>query len=668
MENKYKGKTLSFWQLLQESNIEIPIIQRDYAQGRKDKEEIRDNFLNALYQSLIDQSPIKLDFIYGSNEDKVFQPLDGQQRLTTLFLLYWYAYKKDRISDLKSEDLLKKFSYETRISSREFCSAIVINLVDFELGIEKLSGIIIDSSWFFLSWKKDPTIDAMLRTIDDIHIKFRHIDNLWNKLTSDDGIISFYHVELEDIGLTDDLYIKMNARGKLLSPFENFKAGFQKYINDKNWEEGIDFKQTFACLIDTTWTDLFWQHRKEFSIDEAFMRFISAIAMIRQSMERTEDRTTIIRRLQENPNYVRAQHFSEEGFRYLCECFNIYSKALKGSNDISLSFPLWQHQPERNIFSALVYDDNLSSALEKNSASYTQKVLFYAQTEFLRKSNEFDRNRFLEWMRVIRNIVSRGDITKAGDRPAIIRSPQTFDGVINLINELAEGCLNIYEFLSTKEHIRSAFAREQIEEEKIKAKIIAVYPDFRTGIFAVEDTNLLQGRIDFALFCIGFTKDISSFDYKKLINIHEVLNKYFENDITNDFRRAMLTIEVNGNYKYYEYWWSFWNAAGAHKRCLIDKYRELEYFIYGNYKYRNEYKVYFKKLIDKLISQDFQQIISEFVPPETMPNWKIRLIKDGNLLENKCKSNYIAIPNDESYCYLLKSLRPRDLEGCEKIE
>jgi len=79
----YEGKTLNFLELLGIHNIEIPIIQRDYAQGRIDKEEIRQNFLNALKDSLVNETPIKLDFIYGSHTTDTFQPLDGQQRLTT---------------------------------------------------------------------------------------------------------------------------------------------------------------------------------------------------------------------------------------------------------------------------------------------------------------------------------------------------------------------------------------------------------------------------------------------------------------------------------------------------------------------------------------------------------------------------------------------------------
>ena len=79
--------------------IEIPIIQRDYAQGREREEKKRNRFLDALYKA-VNSEGINLDFIYGSEtgeEDKKKKliPLDGQQRLTTLFLLHWYAAKHE---------------------------------------------------------------------------------------------------------------------------------------------------------------------------------------------------------------------------------------------------------------------------------------------------------------------------------------------------------------------------------------------------------------------------------------------------------------------------------------------------------------------------------------------------------------------------------------------
>ncbi|MCV5580090.1 DUF262 domain-containing protein, partial [Escherichia coli] len=70
-----------------------------------------------------------LDFIYGSVTKNDtgrhrFTPLDGQQRLTTLFLLHWYlaqiAGQQESFRRVLSTDGHSHFTYETRSSSREF--------------------------------------------------------------------------------------------------------------------------------------------------------------------------------------------------------------------------------------------------------------------------------------------------------------------------------------------------------------------------------------------------------------------------------------------------------------------------------------------------------------------------------------------------------------------
>ena len=48
MRFKMQNNKYTFWKLLDENIIEIPIIQRDYAQGRADEKRIRDKFLDAL--------------------------------------------------------------------------------------------------------------------------------------------------------------------------------------------------------------------------------------------------------------------------------------------------------------------------------------------------------------------------------------------------------------------------------------------------------------------------------------------------------------------------------------------------------------------------------------------------------------------------------------------
>ena len=151
---------ISFWKFIQENTIEIPIIQRDYAQGRIGKEYLRASFLKELKEALDKKQLLKLDFVYGSQENNHLQPLDGQQRLTTLWLLHWYiALKAEKLKE--ESEKLKNFSYETRISSREFCKKLCE--ADFTQFIDgNIVDFITQQTWFYSSWKQDPTIQAML--------------------------------------------------------------------------------------------------------------------------------------------------------------------------------------------------------------------------------------------------------------------------------------------------------------------------------------------------------------------------------------------------------------------------------------------------------------------------------------------------------------------------
>lgn len=112
--------------LLENYRVVIPLIQRDYAQGRKDKRttEVRKKLLQDINTALIDTNvgPLDLNFIYGKSTNGKFIPLDGQQRLTTLFLVYLFAYR-----DNDECDFLGNFSYETRKSSAKFFESLVEN-------------------------------------------------------------------------------------------------------------------------------------------------------------------------------------------------------------------------------------------------------------------------------------------------------------------------------------------------------------------------------------------------------------------------------------------------------------------------------------------------------------------------------------------------------------
>ena len=102
----------------------------------------------------------------------------------------------------------------------------------------------------------------MLVVIDDIHKLFFDAENFYEKLVGDEKpIISFQFIELENFGLTDSLYVKMNSRGKELTEFENFKARFEQYLDKFDKKYGTNFKEPFSKKIDTDWTDLFWNYQ-----------------------------------------------------------------------------------------------------------------------------------------------------------------------------------------------------------------------------------------------------------------------------------------------------------------------------------------------------------------------------------------------------------------------
>lgn len=651
----------SFYELVELYEVKIPILQRDYAQGREENISICENFLKALKESILLNKTINLDFIYGNVDNDAFLPLDGQQRLTTLFLLHWYSFEKEQIDD-NCRKTLKKFSYETRLSARRFCESLLDNHVSVDVLETSISEQILDSKWFYLSWKHDPTIRAMLRSIDLIHAVFKDVKDLWSALVNRKNVV-FHLLVLENFGLSDDLYIKMNARGRLLTPFENLKAEIQDKAIKENWEESKEENEKFSYKIDGVWTDFLWQnYNKNNSVDNAHMNLITTLVMTKLpvgQLVKGAERIDIIRRLNFT-NSVREMinYIDQETFDYLCETYALYSRLTECQGVPSLNLVLWRHAPEGDLLNQILLGSN---------TSYSHKVLFYAQTKYLLSNHTICQDKYEEWMRVVRNIVSRADLTPDGKRSDIVRSPETFNGAIGLVNELANGCNDIYAYLCSNA-ILSTFAREQVKEEILKAQIIQRFPKRKNLLFETEDNELLRGKIMLALECAGYQTKIAEIDFALLEKIQAVFARYFNRELEpcntefDKFRRAMLTVEVSGEYQYYNYWWSYWNAAAAEKRKLFPAFREIEYFI-G----LDEYNAYFKKLVLQLTRADYDSIIAGFTKPDNMENWQYRLIVEEDLLSH-CASKYIAISPDRTYCYLMRSKRPSDTTGSKKVE
>lgn len=262
------------------TSIEIPIIQRDFAQGRRDDETtgIRERFLDALVRAATTDVEMPLDFIYGDVKAGVLRPLDGQQRLTTLFLLHWYVSSRCGALDPAAPWL--KFTYRTRPGARDFCQTLANH--PYLTGHLPPSKWITDQHWYAYPWRQDPTISSMLVMLDDIHQRFDRetdFDAVWARLENREKPgIWFLFLPVADMDYGEDLYIKMNSRGKPLTPFEVFKADLEGILKPSLSHEQHEH---LKVSIDGSWTDLLWDYEKssgsDFVIDDEFMRYLSFI-------------------------------------------------------------------------------------------------------------------------------------------------------------------------------------------------------------------------------------------------------------------------------------------------------------------------------------------------------------------------------------------------------
>ena len=543
IKNIESGERLSFYKLFKDKNyrIVIPIIQRDYAQGRKSEKEVRDTFLDALLNYLDENQPNRdLDFIYGTlNEVEGvinFIPLDGQQRLTTLFLLHWYLYQisddEEKKEDFKNSLLRNEksmFTYETRSSSSDFCDALMSDDLNFDklLAPDKdeqnsLSKTIKNCSWYYLSWDYDPTIQAMLTMLDAIHNKFSGKKEFFSRLLDrDKPIITFLFLNLKEYNLTDDLYIKMNSRGKPLTSFENFKAKFEQHLgevktnrefklifkdNGQKIEKKASLKEYFSHNIDTKWANLFWQYRTlqnrsnsqiDNTFDDELMNFIRviftnqyAITLNLPSKEKDDSLeyllgTQIARKKSDYSDVISFNKYqnldviSDESIYFL---INVFDELTNGNNEI------------KNYLSAnykFYFDENLTfeNALKLNFQSYHERLMFHTYISFLLQ-NKNDRKGINQWMRVIHNLTHPDN--------TIIDSATDFSRAIKSIKKLVLKSNNILEYLKQNQDI-DFFSSWQILEEKIKANLILKDDVWKKKIEKTEQHKYFNGQIGFIL-------------------------------------------------------------------------------------------------------------------------------------------------------------------------
>ena len=570
----------SFWSLLSEEKnnytICIPRIQRDYAQGREEPEveQIRKTFINAIFDSLRNRNELDINFIYGNvdskDEEKVFIPIDGQQRLTTLFLLHWYFATWAGALDDSCKETLGRFKYETRFITGEFCNRLVYDVnVDLKNLDGKLSDVIKDYYWFFSTFYLDATIKAMLVMLDDIHkiVKAMDdnsvVDDFFDLLTSDECPVTFLFLNIEDIGLTDEIYIKMNARGKALTRFENFKAQLTAYLS--GYDE--DFSQRFIGKINGEWSQFFWNEeyrpliqstedrkvsRRSTIFDDQIMnlfRFIMTnenISNVDIGDENSETKyrvRSILGGLSRESDFQFVNHlFADEFrsvqnyttenanvdirvFRFIEKLLDIMSKRKAETGNIYFTDNTLY---DRQFINEEEYFKRQIRSVSEKALSYEDQVLMYALFCFLVKyandDNSFDKSKELtEWMRVIYNLAHNTLYNTIDDYYRSIRRVKSLvesDYAIDILGYAATLLRKNY-----RQGSGFGFVDNQMMEECIKANLMLSSDKWKQRIVAAEH-SFLESQIT-SLFVFSGIRDMYETEIREYEDVQENKDKHF---------------------------------------------------------------------------------------------------------------------------------------------
>lgn len=611
------GKQLTFWKLINEYKIVVPKIQRDYIQGRNNDvvKRNREEFINELIDSLVKNKSMSLNFVYGTMpNNNEFIPIDGQQRLTTLFLLHLYILaKKDDIDKIRI--LQKKFSYETRYTTNRFLEVLSNDLPRLVKDDKDLDVKIRNSGWYVSTWENNPNIVScivMLQLINNCYNeKIKNEADLLNKIANllidDNCPITFMWLQLPNsFGSDNQLYIRMNSRGKQLTDFENFKAELYEKIlknEDKTNLSKIEKIDAFKEKIDGDWYSMFWNANlcKEDNHDEENIEIratlidsllqhifhwtiVSSICLnktVNLSLLRKEEKES-----QKLGIYSRLQPSCDIKKIYIDDYIELYKSIETGEekrffddimDNFAITLDFMKLLKDKSIFTFLINDIFQINYGKKDSYVYTirqygARVLLYSITKFAKDHDLNDENiinDFKSWYRVVLNLVSTQEID----------SPEDFQSAIKALNECDfKACEDVNRSLKAwlvqlQKDKNTAFRSAQVKEEILKLDLIG-NDGWKEAILSAENTDFdsdyksrdyFRGQIGFLLHMAEVYKDDDSSSlsiklgnfkyYSEAVKIIFDENNYWETSDSDELKNCkkseeLLQASINGKYSF----------------------------------------------------------------------------------------------------------------------
>jgi len=255
-----------------------------------------------------------------------------------------------------------------------------------------------------------------------------------------------------------------------------------------------------AWRMDNAWADLFWGARDKASnqYDGAIMNVFRTVALV----TRQPDSTKFLKDIERLRQSVRAPNYSDfHASNWLDEDFTLSLISLldawsDGCSGLQTHLPDGRHFDERAYFQRIV--------TAQKPLSNTEVVQFAAYVLFLKfNAGSYDSAQFRNWMRVVFNLSENTEYNRTED---LQRS-------MSGLKELLPQSLGILEYFADTDSTASGFSKQQIDEERLKARLIRAEDGWGEIIERAEAHGYFRGQIEFLLDYCGIKSEASIQDW-----------------------------------------------------------------------------------------------------------------------------------------------------------
>jgi len=538
----------------------VPEIQRDYVWGINDLSDFL-AYIKEGFQGGEGERPY-IGFIYAYSYQaapRKYILIDGQQRMTTVFLLLILCYMRagKQLPRFLLDSGTMKLDYKVREQTHDFLR----DLVAFcDSRPELYNFVIEDQYWYHTSYENDRTIANLIKNFEFIRTWLSGISmedhSKFVAFLEDEVELSYFDIRESEQG--EDLYLYMNSRGRPLVTNETLKAFFLAPCGDKN-AKGAQWE---------SWQDFFWQHKKSDSenADAGFNDFLRMVQII--TMAGRGDSNEVIANFASGKSEIK-----EATFEDLPNDFDALSAYFE-------SFKWMVEQPDIAAF----YSGYESPGYLTSPKPAERRQLFYFTVlpilAFINFTGCRDVETVLRFIRFFYNL-SRKSQTVGKDISSNL--PMATKLMIEYSGSKTDGfdVTDLTGYASQRTRLIN-------EEELMKLKIFNNPPEgmereaVEEIFWVAEDHWIFQGEIEFLLNA-SMDKKSMTFSFPFFEKSWNVFREIFQSE-HGEYKQLLTALILHGNpsiqvspyyYQNYDYAYWYWIVRSYRKESLLQVIRKL---------------------------------------------------------------------------------------------